>query len=193
MPSPWTCVAGTQLGAVRPIGARGALLRSTALVGRLDACEAEQRVHLAQPLEEQHTRDVLLEALGHVRLLAHEVRVVGRRRRRREHVPLGPLQVEVFIAHRAAAVGLDGLPHLVAREGVDAGQLRRLLQRLHDGRGFDGALDVFEERPAVSDELRERAARLRDGKHRERHREPAVRRAEQDGARNFGAAILEAC
>src|SRR5690606_25901662 len=89
------------------------------------------------------------------------------------------------------AMGLDGLPDLIAREGVDARELRRLLQRLHDGRRFDGALDVLEERPAVGDELRERAARLRDGEHRERHREPAVRRAEQDGARDLGAVVLE--
>ena len=104
MPSPWTCVAGTQLGAVRPIGARRSR-RSTALVGRLDAREAEQRVHLAQPLEEQDAREVLLEALGHVRLLAHEVRIV---RGRREHVPLGPLQIEVLVTHRATAMDLDG-------------------------------------------------------------------------------------
>src|SRR5262245_45988616 len=88
-------------------------------------------------------------------------------------------------------MGLDGLPHLVAREGVDARELRRLLQGLDLGRRFDSALYVLGERPAVSDELRERAARLRDGEHRERHREPAVRRAEQDGARDFGAAVLE--
>src|SRR5205085_12127233 len=110
---------------------------------------------------------------------------------RREHVPLRPFEIDKFFANRAGAMSLDGRPDLVAREHVDARKLRGLLQSLHNNRRFDGTLYVLEECPAISDELRERAPRLRNCEHRERHWEPAIRRAEQDGPRDFGASIIE--
>jgi putative transposase len=68
----------------------------------------------------------------------------------------------------------DRRPDFVARERLDARQLRRFFQRLYNHTGFRRTGDILEERPAICDELRERGSDLRDSENRERHREPPV-------------------
>ncbi|KZE36568.1 hypothetical protein AVW15_00125 [Chelatococcus daeguensis] len=110
----------------------------------------------------------------------------------RKHIPFRPFEVALFDARSAIAMGFDCGPNLLVSELLDARQLRRLLQGLDDERHFGRRSDVFKERPAIRDQLRQRASHLWDRENRECDREPAIGCAEENCSRFLGAIVLEA-
>lgn len=122
---------------------------------------------------------------------AHEMRIVGRWIVGRQNLPLRLLEIAWADVRASVPVRFDGGPNLIAGELLYAGKLSRFFQRLDHEADLVGRGNVLEEGPAVADELRQGTARLRNGEDRQRDREPAVSRAEQDRPRIFRAVIIE--